>query len=142
MQDKKEPILVAVYGSLRSGFHNHSLLSDSKLLGTFDTEPIYDMYSCGSFPGLVLHGSTSIKMEIYEVTEEVSKKVERLEGYTKGDEMDNHYNKVMIDTPYGEAGTYIYNNSTTRLPKVDSGDWKVWREIVSKNVKQTVSLWD
>jgi len=137
MQNKEKPILVAVYGSLRAGLHNHRVLGASKLLGEFDTPPIYDMYSCGGFPGLVLHGSTSIKMEVYEVTEQISKAIERLESYTKGMEDSNHYNKVTIPTPYGDAGTYIYNYSVSRLPQVDSGDWKTWREELKKQMALT-----
>jgi len=138
MQNKEKPILVAVYGSLRAGLHNHQVLGNSKLLGEFDTPPIYDMYSCGGFPGLVLHGSTSIKMEVYEVTEAINKAVERLESYVEGREETNHYNKVVIPTPYGDAGTYIYNYSVSRLPQVDSGDWKTWKEDLKKQITTTV----
>lgn len=134
MENKIKPILIAVYGSLLSGLHNHSVLGDSKLLGEFDTPPIYDMYSCGSFPGLISNGSTSIKMEVYQVTEHISKRIENLEGYVKGQESDNHYNKVMIDTPYGKAGIYIYNFSTSRMPQVESGNWKIWREEIKKQM--------
>lgn len=137
MENKVKPILIAVYGSLRAGLHNHTILGDSKLLGEFDTPPIYDMYSCGSFPGLVLDGSTSIKMEVYQVTDYISKCVERLESYVKGQELENHYNKVMIDTPYGEAGTYIYNHSVSRLPQVESGNWKVWKDELKKQMLTT-----
>ncbi len=137
MENKVKPILIAVYGSLRAGLHNHTILGDSKLLGEFDTPPIYDMYSCGSFPGLVLHGATSIKMEVYQVTDYISKSIERLEGYVKGQESDNHYNKVMIDTPYGEAGTYIYNFSISRLPQVEGGDWKIWKDGLKKQMLTT-----
>lgn len=136
MEKSKKPILVAVYGSLRKGLHNHDVLGTSTLVGEFDTEPIYDMFSCGgSYPGLRLNGSTSIKVEVYEVSEAIDKRVERLEGYTKGSEDTNHYNKIMINTPFGEAGIYIYNYATGRMPKVESGDWKIWRADIQKQVK-------
>lgn len=43
---------VFVYGSLRKGFSNHSLLGKSKCLGTFTTKKKYVMKSLGRFPGV------------------------------------------------------------------------------------------
>jgi gamma-glutamylcyclotransferase (GGCT)/AIG2-like uncharacterized protein YtfP len=129
MQNKKQ--LVAVYGSLRKGLSNHSLLVDSEYVGEYATEPIYDMYSVsGSFPGLVMHGSTSIHMEVYSVTEVVAGRLDRLEGYRVGEESNNHYNKVEIDTPFGKASLYIYNHSTKSMVKVESGNWASFKEYV------------
>lgn len=129
MQNKKQ--LVAVYGSLRKGLHNHSLLADSEYIGEYTTEPIYDMYSVsGSYPGLVLHGSTSIHMDVYSVTEQVAKNLDRLEGYKAGEESSNHYNKITVDTPFGKAGLYIYNYSTKSMVKVESGNWVSFKEYV------------
>ncbi len=136
MSDKK--ILIAVYGSLRKGMGNHRVLGDAILLGDFGTPPLYNMFSCGgSYPGITENGETSIKMEVYEASEAVNKSVERLESYVKGREEHNHYNKVMIDTPWGTAGTYIYNHSTARLPRVESGDWKAWKEEIHKEYNLT-----
>ena len=129
MSNKKQ--LVAVYGSLRKGLHNHSLLADSEYIGEYTTDPIYDMYSVsGGFPGLVLHGSTSIHMEVYSVTEQVAKDLDRLEGYRVGGESTNHYNKISIDTPFGKASLYIYNHSTKSMVKVESGNWVSFKEYV------------
>jgi gamma-glutamylcyclotransferase (GGCT)/AIG2-like uncharacterized protein YtfP len=121
MLEKK---LVAVYGSLRKGLHNHGVLANSELLGMFDSDPIYDMYSvCGSYPGILKDGNTSIKMEVYLVNSEVSKNLDQLEGYRPGHEHFNHYNKIEIQTPFGKANTYLYNRTAKGLEKVESGDW-------------------
>jgi gamma-glutamylcyclotransferase (GGCT)/AIG2-like uncharacterized protein YtfP len=115
--------LVAVYGSLRQDLHNHHYLVTSKFLGEFDTEPLFDLYSLGSYPGLVENGSTSIKMEVYAVEKDTLNRLDMLEGYREGDN-DNYYNRVVIDSPYGECYTYIYNYPLNKAFKVESGDWK------------------
>jgi gamma-glutamylcyclotransferase (GGCT)/AIG2-like uncharacterized protein YtfP len=118
--------LVAVYGSLREGLHNHSALemADEEQLGMFETPPVYDMYAVSeSFPGLKEDGSTSIKMEVYQVTEEKLKDLNSLEGYYGDDAATNLYNRIKIDTPWGKAYTYIYNYSVGKSPLVESGDW-------------------
>ena len=136
----KEKIkLVAVYGSLRKGFGNHYLLKDAKCLGEYDTEPIYDMYSMSAFPGLVTGGNTSIKMEVYEVDEDDLTRLNRLEGYVCEDHVNNHYNRISIDTPYGEAYTYTYNHSVTNRVKVESGDWKKFKKDLYEENKNQYS---
>lgn len=132
---KDETKLVAVYGSLRKGFGNHYLLKDSKYLGEYDTEPIYDMYSISSFPGLVTGGNTSIKMEVYEVSKEVLRRLNGLEGFIADHHVNNLYNRISIPTPYGDAYTYIYNCSVVTKVKVESGDWKTFRENLNKEIK-------
>lgn len=123
--DKK--ILVAVYGSLRQGLHNHRLLESSNYLGDFNTEPIYSLYSLGSFPGLKENGNTSIVMEVYEVTEAVARNVDSLEGYTPGGN-NTFYDKISIETPWGTASVYTYVNELPQSSLVESGDWKEFKE--------------
>jgi len=73
------------------------------------------------------NGQTSVTMEVYEVTPEEARRVDNLEGYTPGSKHNNFYDKIFIDTPYGEAGTYIYVPNTDRLTLVESGDWKEFK---------------
>lgn len=115
---------VAVYGSLREGLHNHITLGkDAKLLGTFSTLPIYDMYSVGdSFPALKEDGNTSIVMEVYDISEMSFANVNALEGYY-GEGEDNFYDRTTIVTPYGEAYAYIYAPSIEGFTLVETGDW-------------------
>lgn len=124
MSEKKYK--VAVYGSLRKGLSNHLVLTESnaKYLGRFETKPIFSMYSLGGFPGLKPKGSTSINMEVYEVDKKGLKSVDGLEGYDANSDNNNFYNRVTLDTPYGEAYTYLYVPSVQDRDFVDSGDWK------------------
>ena len=120
-------ILVAVYGSLVSQMHNHNYyLSDSKLLGKFNTEPEYTLHSLGSFPGLKLNGNTSIVMEVYEVDKGTLKRLNQLEGYYP-EETPTFYDRIEIDTPWGKAFTYIYVNPLSKDSVVESGDWKKYK---------------
>ena len=119
--------LVAVYGSLRKGLHNHGVLGNSELLGTFKTEPLFSLYSLGSYPGLKPNGNTSIAMEVYSVDDNVASYIDRLEGYTK-DRPATFYDKVEIETPWGNAGLYLYVPEVYEENLVESGDWKEFRQ--------------
>tara|TARA_R110002124_G_scaffold281430_1_gene455668 strand:+ start:16832 stop:17263 length:432 start_codon:yes stop_codon:yes gene_type:complete len=120
MQDK---ILVSVYGSLRKGLSNHKFyLKNNELLGEFKTDPIYELYDLGSFPGLKKEGYTSVTMEVYEVNHEELAHLDMLEGYRNS--KDDYYIREIINTPYGKAYTYFYNHSVTNSKKVKTGDWK------------------
>lgn len=129
---KDETFKVAVYGSLRKGLHNYHALDmdDEEFLGEFDTPPVYSMYAVtGSYPGLKENGSTSIKMEVYEVSGDKLQSLNGLEGYYGPDAKTNFYNRTTIDTPWGDAYLYIYNSSIGNAPLVESGDWKEYFQI-------------
>ena len=114
--------LIAVYGSLRRSLGNHRLIQHSKYLGTFNTEPIFSLYSLGGFPGLKENGNTSVVMEVYEVDDQTAKSVDGLEGYSPN-RVPTFYDKIQIQTPYGQAGVYIYVSDIPENRKVESGDW-------------------
>lgn len=115
---------VVVYGSLRKGLHNHnSYLKDAKLIGEYDTEPIYNLYSLGTFPGLKENGTTSIKMEVYEVNYATLSKIDLLEGIDIVKPMRGFYTKKEIETPYGDAFGYVYNGTVNKNDIVLDGNW-------------------
>lgn len=120
-------ILVAVYGSLRKGLGNHRLLENAKYLGDFQSEPVFSLYSLGGYPGLKTNGTTSVTMEVYEVTPIEANRIDQLEGYTPGREA-TFYDKIPIDTPYGKASVYTYVDKIPESRLVESGDWKQYVE--------------
>ena len=124
---KNKKFLIACYGSLRKGKGNDHLLSTSKYLGTFQTKPEFSLYSLGYYPGLKTNGNTSVTMEVYEVTEKIAKSIDSLEGYTPNDN-NTFYDKIPIETPYGEASVYIYVNNILKERLVESGDWKAFKQ--------------
>jgi gamma-glutamylcyclotransferase (GGCT)/AIG2-like uncharacterized protein YtfP len=76
----KDKTLVAVYGSLKAGFGNHRLLSESELAFKGMTTPEFRMLDLGSYPGIV-EGEFQVDVEVYEVDEETFSRLDRLEGY-------------------------------------------------------------
>lgn len=113
---------VLVYGSLREGFGNHRLLHGSTKLGEINTEPKFTMYSLGGFPGVVPSGNTSIKGEVYSVSESTLRRLDQLEGYP------HFYDKFNLETKFGPAVMYILSDEflSTRsrvFQEVQSGDW-------------------
>ena len=114
--------LIAVYGTLRMSNGNHRLVKDSKYLGTFNSQPEFSLYTLGGFPGLKTNGSTSVVMEVYEVTDEVAKSVDSLEQYNPN-EKSYFYDKINIKTPYGTASVYIYVDHISENRLIVSGDW-------------------
>lgn len=128
----KNKKLICVYGSLRKGLHNHGIIENAELLGTFWSEPIYSLYSLGGFPGLKENGDTSVLMEVYSVNDIEAKRVDSLEGYSE-DGNNWFYDKVSIETPYGTASVYIYVPSVDNRMKVESGDWKEY--VNQKNLQ-------
>lgn len=93
---------ISVYGSLLSELHNHSLLSQSNLLGEEIVEIKFEMISLGSFPGLLKSKDLNkVKIETYEVDDNTYKRVEFLEGFP------SFYNKHKINTSFGESEVYF-----------------------------------
>jgi gamma-glutamylcyclotransferase (GGCT)/AIG2-like uncharacterized protein YtfP len=76
-----EKHLLFVYGTLKSGFWNHHYLEDSEYLGKAETKEKYAMY-VGGIPFVVKGQKVStIKGEVYEVSKDVLKEIDRLEGH-------------------------------------------------------------
>lgn len=120
--------LLFCYGTLLSGFGNNRLLQKPgvEFLGEHTTEPGYTMVSCGGFPAVIPEGHTSIKGELYRVTdEEVLHNVYSLEGYTgtRGDRR-NWYDGQILPTPFGDALMFIFHNNLNNRPIIKSGDFK------------------
>lgn len=113
---------VAVYGTLKKGHGNHSVLGkDAELLGTQVING-FDMYSLGGFPGVV-QGGGDIHIEVYSVTDESFDDVDLLEGYNETRPDHGLYDRVSVLTDYGHAWLYIYNGDVERLPEVAGGEW-------------------
>ena len=115
--------LVAVYGTLRKGAGNHNhFLRNAELKGEFSSEPIYNLYNLGGFPGLRENGNTSVKMEVYAVNDNEADLVDSLEGYVKG-RQPHFYDKKEIETPWGPASVYLYVREVEAQHLIESGDW-------------------
>ncbi len=122
----KDLQLVAVYGTLRSGFYNHRVMEAAKgeLLGTAKTVNNYNMYNLGSFPSVSLtdtDNETPVVVEVYEVEMEgVENTLDRLEGYP------HFYNRTKVDVEFEDgsvANAWIYHIDSPKPNLIESGNW-------------------
>jgi len=126
----KHPDLLFVYGSLLSDMGNHYLLEndESDLVDTFETESIYSLRDLGYYPGVHKNGSTSIKGELWSVSEAVWRRVEQLEGYP------SFYDRTPLETPHGLAQMYfLAEEDVSERVLVESGDWKAYYNASGRN---------
>lgn len=123
---------VFVYGTLKKGFYNHKGRLDgsagySKFIKKDSVDGI--MYDLGAFPAAVLYDSNEfsnpnermhIHGEIYEIDNNVLKKLDQLEGYP------TFYNRSKIITHSGiEAWIYhMDKKEVENKPVVKNGIWE------------------
>lgn len=108
---------VFVYGTLRQGQVNHTLLVKAWLLGTHRTTPAYTMYHLGAYPGVVARGQEVVVGEVYRVDVNTLRQLDRLEDYPR------LYGRTLIPTPYGRAWIYLYQGKIGRRSCIPGGDW-------------------
>ena len=122
--------LVFVYGSLKQGFHNHSVMEEEAgiLVDTAETvDSCFTMYSLGSYPGVWNDGKYKIKGELYCVDKLSG--LDHLEGYPKY--YTRHKVKVRTGTNPDDflwAWMYVLNSLHNSRPAncltVYSGEWQ------------------
>lgn len=119
---------VFVYGTLRQGQPNHSLLEEggARFISPAKTWDGYTMIHLGGFPGVVAAGPYIIKGELYEVPETtVANVLDPLEGHP------TFYRRRRIDTIDVDgndvvAETYLLSRDWLDMDYriIESGDWK------------------
>lgn len=72
---------VFVYGTLKYGESNSYILRNSIFVGTFKTDPKYNLHDLGPFPAVVPDGNVSVIGEVYLVDNDTMEKLDFLEGY-------------------------------------------------------------
>jgi len=108
-------MLIFVYGSLKRGFHNHSIISDGVFISEHTTTPTFTLYDLGAYPAVTQGGSTSIKGELWEVAN--LDRTDWLEGYP------SYYNRILIPTWSGAAWIYTLPEAPINKAEVVSGIW-------------------
>ena len=109
--------LVFVYGSLKNGFHNHSLLASSEFISIHLTDTNFTLVDLGMFPAVLNQGTTAIQGEIYRINEMTLSELDKLEGYPR------YYDRALISTKFGKAWMYILQKNNN-YPVVESGIWE------------------
>lgn len=112
--------LVFVYGTLMKGQGNHRLLVEAERLGEAYTEPSFELYSLGGFPGMICGGRDAVRGELYRVNERTLDALDRLEGHP------NFYVRSMIRLRGGEVvETYLLDRQQVEgCRRIESADWR------------------
>ncbi|MCW8333164.1 gamma-glutamylcyclotransferase [Vibrio sp. SCSIO 43135] len=108
--------LVFVYGTLRQGEVNSHLLANSELLGQFETGPHYALFDLGEYPA-ISDGEQSILGEVYRIDDTTLANLDVLE------DVPNEYRRSSLDTPFGKAWVYLYQDESKLSVPIQSGDW-------------------
>lgn len=108
--------LVFVYGTLRRGEAHHEYLANCQCLGTFDTKPEYTLYDLGEYPGLV-EGHNTIAGEVYVIEDATLAQLDILE------DVPVEYRREQIETCFGIAWIYLYQENAALQHEIASGDW-------------------
>lgn len=120
--EKKIPVFV--YGTLRKGQYNHYFLKDAHYLADGVTENKYGMYA-HAYPMVTRDmQDVQIKGELYLVTKEEFKHLDRLEGYPTF--YDREKISVVTDNTVIEAWMYFLDdvkNKHEGMYYIASGDY-------------------
>jgi gamma-glutamylaminecyclotransferase len=125
-----EDATIFVYGTLKRGCRNSSVLKSAEYLGEAWTEPGYHMVDCGSYPGLVRSESVRAQPMHVELDESVFGEVYRVDAsllaaLDRFEDAPNEYLRTTIRLSDGrEAQAYLYRGPTAHLPVCGP----VWRE--------------
>lgn len=109
-----------VYGSLKKGCFNHSLIKDNPRNRLIREEIIsgYKMYLLYSYPVIKLSLSEDkISVELYNLSDEVFEQIDKMECLA-------NCNPVEVKDDGGKQGTlYIYSGKVNKNNFISSGHW-------------------
>jgi gamma-glutamylaminecyclotransferase len=96
---------IFVYGTLKRGFHNNSILGPSEFLGVRLTQRRFTMYDGRQFPYVIPEGNHTIVGELYEVDDKILERLDWLEGVKA-----NHYKRMEtpVHTDHDQVWAWIY----------------------------------
>jgi gamma-glutamylcyclotransferase (GGCT)/AIG2-like uncharacterized protein YtfP len=120
--------LVGIYDHFRKDGILNSLLPEPtcKLIGTFSTEPIYNMYYVENDNNCVIqeNGNSSIKIEVWEVNESSLIKIEKEYCYyAEFEDYPQEYTKKTLVSPFGNITLYISITEQDSKELIIDGDW-------------------
>jgi gamma-glutamylcyclotransferase (GGCT)/AIG2-like uncharacterized protein YtfP len=73
---------VFVYGTLKKGFHNHSVLQGAEYIGTANSVQKFNMINLGGFPAVLYNSDDGYQIsgEIYKINDKILDRLDILEG--------------------------------------------------------------
>lgn len=126
-------LVLAVYGTLRSGGRNHAFLAGSRYLGTGAVlGRLHEMPHSSSreyaYPALVADGSSPVVVELYRIPDAATlAAADELEAFDPTDPASSEYVRrevEIIDGPVAAASVYVYNGPPADMgDEIPDGDW-------------------
>ena len=95
---------IFVYGTLRRGMRQHSMLSGAMFRGLSKTEPAFTLLDAGAWPAAISGGQTSIGGEVYNLPGE---QLEALDAYERHPHFFRRFHVVLADTRLAWMWVYI-----------------------------------
>lgn len=117
---------IFVYGTLLRGMERFMALYNSSFTGSGVINGL--LFDLGSYPG-ISDGSNPVFGEVYKIDDETLKALDRIEGYTSGDEKYSLYLRrkitvtMLSDGSTVSAYTYLHNSFENRNI-IESGDYR------------------
>jgi gamma-glutamylcyclotransferase (GGCT)/AIG2-like uncharacterized protein YtfP len=135
------PIVLAVYGTLRRGEPNDSLLSgadylgEGRIIGRMQEMPRTAVREY-AYPSLILGGSGEVVVELYDLIDpDLLATVDRLEAFDPEDVAGSEYVRTLVDIadgPVATAWVYAYNGAPEAMGEtIPDGDWVAHRARTS-----------
>jgi len=115
-------MMVAVYGTLKRGCSNYSLLEHAEFIGV-DKLSAITLYDLGPYPGAREEPSQGIDVEVFAVSVDQLELLDQLEGYFEPAPKTGLYDRKQLLTHYGLAWVYLYNPPVDGYRKISSGSW-------------------
>ena len=118
-QETKDEILVFVYGRMKQGGEDHSILAGSRFLGQAQTAPVYDLIDLGGLPGLTTDGGMAVHGELYAVDARTLTSLDEFEDHPDTFHRDN----LLLEGGREVLGYVLPPTQAVGFPRLSSGSW-------------------
>jgi gamma-glutamylcyclotransferase (GGCT)/AIG2-like uncharacterized protein YtfP len=119
------PYLFA-HGNIRKGFEYNTLVAGGACLGTTETAEHYALCIIREKPVIIKRTVSTIKGEVYSVTDEVLKQIDRVEGHPHVNRREAVSLKLP-DNSVVEAWLYFHVQPLRDYSLVESGDYSEFK---------------
>lgn len=111
--------LLFVYGTLRQGGRNHSLIKDQVFVRVCRTQPWYRLVDLGPYPGLLPEGECSVVGELWAISPDRWPRLDRFEGVPT---LFDRREVTLDDSSVAEAYFYV---GSLRQARECGDEWPV-----------------